>query len=188
MSDTDIIRAVNAFTTPQERARLFNMICHRYYRRLYEFVHLRLPAPHKQDVCDIVQESFHKAFQYIGSFHQGRQVWPWLCGIARNCMVSHLKRLKKVGILIDPAELLGIEDERVLKPAHPPSEIELQRLLSFLTPQQRQVFTMKFDEHLSYKEIARALGCAQSTVRSHLASALKALREGYARLSKQIEG
>jgi RNA polymerase sigma-70 factor (sigma-E family) len=50
------------------------------------------------------------------------------------------------------------------------------RLLATLPRQQRAVLVLRFYEDLPDREIAEALGCGESTVRSHASRALAALR------------
>lgn len=51
------------------------------------------------------------------------------------------------------------------------------RVCSALPPQQRAAVVLRFYEDLGYPEIARVLGVAEATVRSHVHRGLAALRE-----------
>jgi len=60
--------------------------------------------------------------------------------------------------------LLGQERER-----------QIMKAIGFLPRRQAQAVLMRFVEDLSYGDIAQALGCAETTVRSHIAKARKQL-------------
>jgi RNA polymerase sigma-70 factor, ECF subfamily len=66
-----------------------------------------------------------------------------------------------------PAELLARHDDR----------ITLLRLVDGLPPRQQEVIQLRFQNDLSYREIADITGMTESNVGVALHAALKALRE-----------
>lgn len=71
---------------------------------------------------------------------------------------------------VDPAESVARDDA-------------VWRVCSTLPPQQRAAVVLRFYEDLDYPEIARVLGVAEATVRSHVHRGLAALRE---QLTKEV--
>lgn len=63
----------------------------------------------------------------------------------------------------DPAQAVGAADE-------------VWRLCATLSPDQRAAVVLRFYQDLSFAEIAAALGCRESTARSHVHRAVQSLR------------
>jgi RNA polymerase sigma factor (sigma-70 family) len=53
----------------------------------------------------------------------------------------------------------------------------IQRAMDSLPPRQREVLRMRWQQHLSYEEIAKALNISPKTVAIHLSRGLQHLRE-----------
>lgn len=149
-------------------AAAFEEIVRLHQRRVYG-VALRIVRAH--DVADdVAQEAFLRAWRSLDRFELGRPFGPWVCRIAANLAVNHVRsprtreqglpeghaetRTKAPGPL---AELLDGEAARVLDTA-----------LAELPREQRAVLVMRAVEEMSYAEIAEALGISPGTVMSRL--------------------
>ena len=67
----------------------FEEIVRRYQRRVYG-VALRIVRRH--DVADdVAQESFIRAWRALASFDLARPFGPWICRIAANLAVNHVR-------------------------------------------------------------------------------------------------
>ena len=53
----------------------------------------------------------------------------------------------------------------------------LQRVVQRFSPTQREVFTLRVAEGLSYKEIAEAVGTTEGAARVHYHNAMRAVKE-----------
>jgi RNA polymerase sigma-70 factor (ECF subfamily) len=146
----------------------FEAVVLRYQRRVYG-VALRIVRAH--DVADdVAQEAFVRAWRSLDRFELGRPFGPWVCRIAANLAVNHVRspRAREEGLpeghaqtrSSDPGPLgavLDAEARRVLDAA-----------VEALSPEQRAVFVLRTGEELSYGEIAAALGISPGTVMSRL--------------------
>ena len=47
-----------------------------------------------QDADDLTQESFLRAFQYLGRFRAGERFFPWLYTVSLNVIRNHLRKVK----------------------------------------------------------------------------------------------
>ncbi|MGL5228735.1 MAG: sigma-70 family RNA polymerase sigma factor, partial [Bacteroidales bacterium] len=79
----------------------------------------------------------------------------------------------KMTILKSATEEYHIEDEIIAADL----KEHIQKLISELTPRQKEIFQMSREEHLSYKEIAARLSISEKTVERHINDALKFLRK-----------
>jgi RNA polymerase sigma-70 factor (ECF subfamily) len=155
----------------------FEEIVRRYQRRVYA-VALRIVRRH--DVADdVAQEAFMRAHQALVSFDLERPFGPWICRIAANLAVNHVRSPR--------AREEALPEGHAETPAVAPSPLEgvldreasavLSKALEALPPEQRAVFVLRVYEEQSYKEIAEDLGLSMGTVMSRLSRAREKLRE-----------
>jgi len=154
----------------------FDEIVKRYQRRVYATA-VRIVRRH--DVADdVVQEAFLRAHQALGRFDLSRPFGPWICRIAANLAVNHVRspQAREEALPEAHAEtpvpggspLAGVLDTE--------ARVELARALEGLSAEQRAVFALRVFEDLSYKEIAEALEISIGTVMSRLSRARERLR------------
>jgi len=158
----------------------FEEVVRRYQRRVYG-VALRIVRAH--DVADdVAQEAFVRAWRSLDRFDLSRPFGPWICRIAANLAVNHVRspRAREEGLpdghaetpSADPGPLgaiLDAEAKRVLDEA-----------VAGLGPEQRAVFVLRAVEEMSYDEIAEALGISPGTVMSRLFRARERLARALA--------
>lgn len=70
----------------------FALIVHRYEDRLYDTA-FRLVGS-DEDACDILQDTFIKAYENLGAFRGGSSLYTWLFRIAVNTSLSHRRKIK----------------------------------------------------------------------------------------------
>jgi RNA polymerase sigma-70 factor, ECF subfamily len=129
----------------------------------------------REDALDAVQEAFLDAFRALGRFDQGRQFYPWLYTILRNRCFKLLAGRGRLEV----SSLEEIQTE-ILAPASslsPEELLALERALLALSPEDRELITLKSLDGLSYRELAERLGIAEGTVMSRLYYARQRLRE-----------
>ena len=140
------------------------------------------------DAQEVVQDTFLRAHdaltrQYDAGRVETLALKPWLFKIARN--LSFNKRRGKRSKLDEP--LSAFDDGRIgpLVPAcsvSGPVEAEqerqaLERALSRLPEESRELIVLRFMEEMSYAEIARVVGHEESALRGRVFRSLKLLRD-----------
>jgi RNA polymerase sigma-70 factor (ECF subfamily) len=114
---------------------------------------------------DVVQEGFLKLWQEDQQKLAGHEV-PWLFTTCRNRAYDILKRKDRKNISADEIALdipdSTLNAEQLLDQQD--DEQRLKLLLEKLTPQQREVIHMKFEQDLSYKQISEITGMSTSHV------------------------
>jgi len=154
----------------------FEEVVRRYQQRVYATA-LRIVRRHEV-ADDVTQEAFLRGYQALDRFEIGRPFGPWICRIAANLAVNHVRSpIAREEPLPEghgetPAEspdpLQGVLDEE--------ARTVLQTALADLPAEQRAVFALRVFEELSYKEIARIADIPVGTVMSRLARARSLLR------------
>lgn len=151
------------------------------YERTYSKVYYTVKSmiKNEDDVLDVLQDAYLKAFTHLKSFEGGEKFLPWVKQIAANTARDRLRRKTPAlfgELMADetqtPAEE-RIPDERpAALPEASLDAAETQRLireiLDSLPDDQRAVVGMYYYEELSVREIAEALGVSESAVKSRL--------------------
>jgi RNA polymerase sigma-70 factor (ECF subfamily) len=144
----------------------FEEIVRRYQRRVYA-VARRIVRRHEV-ADDVVQETFLRVWQNLGTFDASRPFGPWVCRIAANLAINHVRSPESDDPTQAPDPLENVLDGE--------AAAQLERALFSLNPEQRAVFVLRNVEELSYREIAEALDIEIGTVMSRLSRARERLR------------
>ena len=123
---------------------------------------------------DLVQETLVKAWDKHESFQPGTNLKAWLFTILRNEFYS---QMRKRGREVQDSD--GIMTARLA--VHPAQHGQLdlkdfRGALEQLPEDQREVFLMRQQADLSFKEIADIIGISENTVKSRMRYALEKLR------------
>ena len=159
----------------------FEEVVRRYQRRVYATA-LRIVRRH--DLADdVTQEAFIRAHRALGSYDATRPFGPWMCRIAANLAINHVRSPEAREEELDEGALA----ERPSPAAGPLGALleaeardVLEDALGALPAEQRAVFVLRTFEDLSYKEIAEALDLEVGTVMSRLSRAREKLRASLA--------
>jgi RNA polymerase sigma-70 factor (ECF subfamily) len=136
------------------------------------------------DAEDVVQEAMLRAFRAFGSL-RGSAPKPWLLAIVKNCHMTALSQQQRRAFVPLPADDEVQEEEAALISAQAdPEQASLQRdakrtvdrLLSTLSEEYREVLVLREIEELEYREIAAVTNLPIGTVMSRLARARAALK------------
>jgi RNA polymerase sigma-70 factor (ECF subfamily) len=140
----------------------FEEVVRRYQRRVYG-VALRIVRAH--DVADdVAQEAFVRAWQSLDRFDLARPFGPWVCRIAANLAVNHVRspRAREEGLPEGSAEAPSADPGPLGAVLDREAQQVLDRAVAGLPAEQRAV------EEMSYAEIAEALSLSPGTVMSRL--------------------
>ena len=154
---------------------------------------IRKMVSNEDDVEDLTQESFIKAYKALDKFQFGYSFSAWIYRIASNTCIDFLrkKRFKTISInkpLNDDDDDYFIEiEDRSYIPENQVLKLERKELLdnaiSELPDNYKEIIRLRHNEELDYKEIADKLDLPLGTVKAHLFRARKML---YEILKKQV--
>lgn len=149
----------------------------RYRGTIYAYC-LRLLV-NKLDAEDSVHETFLKIRNGIRRLEEPDALRLWILRIARNEAFQLLRRNQR-------HSNEGADFEDIWTEDTPQDELERReeseivgQLLDRLKPEYREVLVLREYENLSYAEIARVTGASESSVKSRLFKARRALIEKY---------
>jgi RNA polymerase sigma-70 factor (ECF subfamily) len=134
----------------------------------------------------VVQETFIK-FQRNGTVAPGKTA-TWLFTVCRNGALNVCRKEKRT-IYLDEELIESREDEQPM----PFEQIErreasgfLMKIVATLPPRQQEVLQLKFQNDLSYQQIAEITKTTANSVGVLIHTALKTLRERYGEASKDF--
>lgn len=162
--------------------KAFNLLVVRYQNRV---AGLLTRYVSRDDIPDIVQESFIKAYRSLASFRGESAFYTWLYRIAVNTAKNHLtalgRRPPKEDILAEDAESYdaGTQLRETDTPENLVLSNELKRVvfetIENLPEELKMAITLREIEGLSYEEIAEVMNCPVGTVRSRIFRAREAI-------------
>lgn len=144
------------------------------------------------DADDLVQEAILRAFRGFDAL-RGSDVKAWLLTIVKNCHLTSLQQQQRRALVPLPEEN-DVQDGSALIATTPDPESTsirrdekrtLDRLMSGLPEEHREVLVLRELEEMEYREIAAVTNVPIGTVMSRLARARAALK---ARWLKEAAG
>lgn len=160
----------------------FAELVERYEKLVFSFLLTRLQD--MQEVEDIVQETFVKAFRHLATFDCERRFAGWLVTIARNLLIDSRRRASRNVASTDLVNDVMLSDS--LKDGKTqPADILIRReqfrrivkMIQELPEDMRTPFLLRVVNELSYQEIAEILEMPLQTVKNRIFKARALLRE-----------
>jgi RNA polymerase sigma-70 factor, ECF subfamily len=182
--DRELVRLTQSGAEPA-----FEELVRRHQQRVFALVGGILRRP--EDVEDVAQQVFLKAYLGIKKFDQRAAFSTWLYKIAVNECWDYLRK-KKVRPLVYEADLSEEQVSRldgIVSMDRPPegssARVEardiLERVLSTLPEQDRQLLVLKEMEGFSVQELAEILNLNVNTVKVRLFRARGRVMDAYRR-------
>jgi RNA polymerase sigma-70 factor (ECF subfamily) len=179
MSAPEAAEAESGLIDQARRGNLFAFeeIVRRYQRRVYATAY-RIVRRHEV-ADDVAQEAFIRAHRSLDRFDTQRPFGPWICRIAANLAVNHVRspQAREDALPDGHAETPSAAPGPLQRVLDTEARAMLDRALGELPAEQRAVFCLRVFEDLSYREIADTLGVEMGTVMSRLSRAREKLRE-----------
>jgi RNA polymerase sigma-70 factor, ECF subfamily len=146
----------------------------------------------RQDVEDVAQDAFVRAFGALSRFRSGASFGPWIAQIATRLCYDRLRarRGREVGwedlspaeqqvastVAVGAASDVGVANRDLA-----------ERLLTRLSPKDRQVLVLREIMGYTAAESAEILGCSELAVRIRLHRARRAMQRAAERLLDGME-
>ncbi len=129
------------------------------------------------DVEEIVQDTFVRAFGAIDSFRGESSFRTWLFTIAKRLMLdrrrSDARRRDTVEVKeADAVSEYGALDSIIAEEAAERVRVALEKL----SPMQREVFLLRAQQGMAYKEIAEVVGSTEGATRVHYHNAIETVK------------
>jgi RNA polymerase sigma-70 factor, ECF subfamily len=152
-----------------------------HFDRIYSYLHLSVGNRH--DAEDLTTQTFLRMLEAIGRF-RWREVpfSAWLFRIAHNLAMDHFRANRRVQAEATVPELPGSEESSAEDQAFDSmGRAGMLEMIERLSPEQRQVLTLKFLYGFSNGEVAAILEKTEGAVKSLQHRALASLQRHLSR-------
>jgi RNA polymerase sigma-70 factor (ECF subfamily) len=148
-----------------------------HFDRIYSYLHLSVGNRH--DAEDLTTQTFLKMLEAIGRFRwQSVPFSAWLFRIAHNLAIDYFRARRRVQAEDEVPEVAGQEESSAEQQAMDSlGQAGMLTLIERLSPEQRQVLTLKFLFGLANAEVAGILGKTEGAVKSLQHRALATLQK-----------
>lgn len=156
--------------------RAFQKLVNKYQKPLYYHV-LKMVKEHEQ-VEDLIQEAFVKAFDNLATYNTDYAFSTWLYRITTNHTIDYLRKKKlKTTSIHDPVKTKDGEMQIELGDKHAETDREIirsqrqkiiRRAIKNLPEKYRIVIQLRHIEEFSYQEISEQLDLPLGTVKAHI--------------------
>lgn len=164
---------LNLVDDPLTLNKGFKLLMSVYQERLYH--HIRSILDNHNDTDDVLQNTFIKVFKYLPKFEGRSKLYTWMFRIATNEAMSFLKKNKKVNSLIADVQI-----QPDIKYGSRGGEISsdyvklvLQKAILQLPLKQKEVFSLRYFEEMTYKEMSSVLETSEGALKASYHHAVK---------------
>ena len=154
-------------------ADAFEELYHRYKRHIFTFC-LKLTGD-RSLAEDATHDAFLKMYHNVGTLSDTSVFRSWLFTIARNEVFKMLRKHQRNGML--DSETVWTDETPLTSVQNSETETIIARCIDALKPEYKEVLLLREYEQRSYEEIAAITGNSESSVKSRLFKARKALAE-----------
>jgi RNA polymerase sigma factor (sigma-70 family) len=171
---------------PETLEKGFRALVEKYQQKLYW--HVRRMVLSHDDADDVLQNTFIKVYRSIEQFEQKSSLYTWLYRIATNESLTFIERNKRFqyDFVEDHEEHPAITHLKA-DPYFEGDEIQLhlQDALARLPEKQKQVFLLRYNDEMSYKEMSEVLQTSEGALKASYHHAVKKIEE-YFKLKELI--
>jgi RNA polymerase sigma-70 factor, ECF subfamily len=130
------------------------------------------------DVEELVQDTFVRAFGSLDTFRGDASLRTWLFTIERRLILDRRRgeRRRAPDVELQESHAMTTPDPLDAVVAGESRE-RLRVAVARLSPTQREVFTLRGGEGLSYREIAETVGTTEGAARVHYHNAMRTIKE-----------
>ena len=133
-----------------------------YFKDVYRYIRKLSGDEHIAE--EITADTFFKAMKGLDNFRGECDMRVWLCQIAKNCYLSHLKKAGRSDVVADEVFIniadpkKNIEYEIVKKD----EAFQIQKVLHDISEPYKEVFMWRVFGDLSFKQIGQIFGKSEN--------------------------
>lgn len=132
----------------------------------------------REEVEELVQDTFVRAFSSLDSFRADSSLRTWLFTILKRLLLDRKRaeRRRKDVLEIDERDAATEYDALDTMVGDEMAQ-RVRDAVNRLSPLQREVFSLRVNEGMAYSEIAVAVGSTEGSCRVHYHNAIRLIKE-----------
>jgi RNA polymerase sigma-70 factor (ECF subfamily) len=132
----------------------------------------------RSEIEELVQDTFVRAFSSIDSFRGESSLRTWLFTIERRLMLDRRRSEKRMRLTVpvEPSDAVT-EFDALDGLLAEEAESQVKMAVNSLSPTQREVFSLRVEQGMSYREIADIVGTTEGAARVHYHNAMRTVKE-----------
>jgi len=164
---------------------LYREVIRRYENKLSRY--LSKFSNNKDDIEDILQIVFIKAYKNLYGFDINKKFSSWIYRIAHNEGINHLKKQKNVKIALDDLEYKLIDEKVDIKKEIDQGFLkkDIEGVMSSMDNKYKEPLVLFFFENMSYEEISDVLRIPKNTVGTLIMRGKSQIKEKLIEISKK---
>lgn len=172
------IELIKAYAKGDEKA--FEILYYRYRKPLYGYLN-NLAGNDGAEADEVFSETWQRVISKLPKYQDNGKFSAWLFRIARNIFIDRLRHNKpEKFVTLDADDSMELGKVTAFSPDRQLGSSDIGSMinnaLDSLQPEQKEVFLLREEAELSFKEIAEIQNCSLGTVLSRMRYALKKLR------------
>ncbi|MEX2181009.1 MAG: sigma-70 family RNA polymerase sigma factor [Gemmatimonadaceae bacterium] len=130
------------------------------------------------EVDELVQDTFVRAFNSLGTFRADSSLRTWLFTICRRLLLDRKRaeRRRRDTEELDERDAV-VEYDALDALVGEETARQVQEAVNRLTALQREVFTLRVNEGMAYADIAKVVGSTEGACRVHYHNAIRTIKE-----------
>jgi RNA polymerase sigma factor (sigma-70 family) len=178
MTDEMIMEAVKSGNLQQA-----SVLFERYNKRIFNFL-ARLTMD-REVAEDLTQNVFLRMIKYKSSYREGNKFQSWIYQVARNVFSDHYQSSKnRKADYVDVEKMSDRMADNDDSARMDEQERLLQRSLSMLNEEQRELLVLTRFQHMKYEDVAVIMNTTVANIKVKVHRAIGKLREHYFELEK----
>jgi RNA polymerase sigma-70 factor (ECF subfamily) len=132
----------------------------------------------RDEVDELVQDTFVRAFGSLDSFRAESTLRTWLFTILRRLMLDRKRAEKRRRNQVELDDGHAVEAYDALDAlVADETAIQVRQAMGRLSPLQKEVFVLRVTEGMAYGEIAKLVGSTEGACRVHYHNAMRSVKE-----------
>lgn len=132
----------------------------------------------REQVDELVQDTFVRAFNSIDSFRSDSTLRTWLFTILKRLILDRRRAEKRRGEMVELEEGHAVQPYDALDAmVADETARRVRQAVDGLSPMQREVFLLRVNEGMAYGEIATIVGSTEGACRVHYHNAMRTIKE-----------
>ena len=150
------------------------------FEELYErhsakvYAYLRGHLPRQSDADDLHQLVFLRLHEHRSRYNATFPFLPWIFSITRNALIDFLRKKRAIPVGTEKLEFLANDPGAGSGMGE---GLDLEPALASLSKAERELIQLRFQEGLSFEDIAKRLGLHSPTVRKRMSRTLQSLKK-----------